>query len=187
MKQTMRSLSASTLALGLIAGCAQQSASDASVKTADAPRVQLAVPATVKVGAAVEMSHEVTAVAGPGGTGTLSLKVIEGYGDGTLTLETYGDDELSVFGADTSKTLDMSSGDVHEWTVSYVAQADGVYYVNVRAVAEPVDGPTMSRAYAARLEIGDTNKAQKVEVPDILETGTDGETMIVMEAEETIE
>ena len=187
MKKTMRSLSASTLALGLIAGCAQQGVTDASVETADAPRVQLAAPSTVKVVAAVEFSHDVTAAAGPGGTGTLTLKVIEGYAAGTLTLETYGDDALSVFGADTAKTLDMSSGDVHEWTVSYIAQADGVYYANVRATAEPVDGPTMSRAYAARLEIGDTNKAQKVEVPGILETDADGETMIIMEAEETIE
>lgn len=187
MKKTIRSLSASMLALGLIAGCAQQGASDAPVETAEAPLVQLPVPATVKVGAAVEFSHEVTAAAGPGGTGTLSLKVIEGYGDGTLTLETYGDDALSVFGADTTKTVDMSAGDVHEWTVSYVAQADGVYYANVRAIAAPNDGPTMARAYAARLEIGDMSKAQKVEVPGILETGADGETMIVMEAEETIE
>lgn len=187
MMKLVKSVTVSALGLGLLAGCAQQGVSDATSEAAETRRVELPVPATVKVGAAVEFSHEVTAAAGPGGTGTLSLKVIEGYSDGTLTLETYGDDALSVFGADTAKTLDMSAGDVHEWTVSYIAQADGVYYANVRATAEPVDGPTMSRAYAARLEIGDMSKAQKAEVPGILETGADGETMIVMEAEETIE
>lgn len=187
MMKPIKSLAASALVLSLVAGCAQQNAAEAPTEVTETRGVKLPVPATVKVGAAVEFSHEVTAAAGPGATGTLTLKVTEGYTSGTLTLETYGDDALSVFGADTSKTLDMSTGDVHEWSVSYIAQADGVYYANVRATAEPADGPTMSRAYAARLEIGDMAKAQKAEVPGLLETNADGETLILMDAEETIE
>lgn len=171
----------------LASACTQTVVSDVPEETAETGSKTLQTPATVKPGAAVEFSHEITAAAAPGGTGTVKLTVIEGYDAGTLTLTTGGTDPLSVFGVDTTKTVDMASGGTHSWTVNYNAATDGIYYLNVQAAAAPDAGPEMSRVYAVRIEVGDISKAEKPQSPGDVMVTPDGETIIVMEAEETIE
>lgn len=191
--ETMKSLFSKTpIALGFAAAllataCTQTVVSDVPEQVTETKTKKLKPIATVKPGAAVEFSHEILAAAAPGSTGTIQITVVEGYDAGTLTLLTTGSEPMSVFGVDTTKTVDMASGGTHSWTVNYNAATDGVYYVNVQASAAPTSGPEMSRAYAARIEVGDISKAEKPKSSGDVMITPEGETIIIMEAQETTE
>ncbi len=165
-----------------------EEASDIVVAAATDPASKLdRTVATVKPGAAVSFSHTLQDKVGPGQNGSVDLRVSEGYEAGTLTVETSGTEGLNVFGSQVTQSFSMDAGDTHDWSVSYSADTDGVYYLNVTATADSGDGLVMSRAYAVRIEVGDMALAKPAAKNGELEMSEDGVPEIVMEAEETIE
>ena len=184
-------LAAATVTLGL-GGCAQLAFSHGTVESHASSELE-ATPAlsshhagadTIKSGAAVSFRHTRTGI---GRRGTVEFVVSEGYDNGTLTLMASGDDDLSVFGAQANYEIDLADGTEHAWEVDFETARDGVFYVNVLAVAETEDGVIASRAYAARLQVGNA-PAQKAGVENgDMTTTPSGETVIMMGAEEIIE
>lgn len=176
----------------LCTACVQQTSQDevASVEVsaaAEGPAVVLDAPfTTVKPGAGVIFTHTVQTEEASR-RGVVDLSVEEYYDSGTLTLEASGDEGLSVFGASRTAQVDMASGAVHDWSISYEAEADGIYYINVQATAEPDSSPLSRRAYSVRLEIGDFVPGAEKGRTGNIETSANGDLIIVMEAEETIE
>lgn len=184
-------LAAPILVLSFVtAACAQQAgvekaATEPAAAEVSAPK--LGAPfATVKPGAGVSFTHTVNGNESAR-SGVVDLQVEEYYLAGSLMLEASGEDGLSVFGATRNQRVDMASGVMHAWSVNYEAEQDGVYYLNVQATAEPEGQPMSMRSYSVRIEIGDfVPGAEKARNGDVTTTA-DGDLIIVMEAEETIE
>lgn len=183
LKSSCLAAGAVSLALG---GCAQLAFSHATDEAAPVKigHAEDLAKSTVKSGAAVSFRHTHT---GAGRRGTVAFVVSEGYDTGTLTLTATGDEEISVFGATATQTVDLSDGAEHMWSVDFEAARDGVFYLNVMAVAETKDGIIASRAYAARVQVGEV-AAEKAGVDESAATTMpSGETVIMMEAEEVIQ
>ncbi len=142
---------------------------------------------TVKPGAAVSITGTQSAPILAGQTGQVELEIIENYAAGILTLEAVGDDAVDVFGAERTLRLDMASDTHHSWTVPFRAETDGIYYISIQATAAPEDGPVMTRAFAVKVEVGDTsNAAAKIQEDVSVETLASGEAAVIMDADETI-
>ncbi|MEO0981723.1 MAG: hypothetical protein AAFX03_03620 [Pseudomonadota bacterium] len=176
-------------AAGLAAACTEPQSAETKMAEHDHEHDHDHHGATVKPGASVTFSHEAPARVAVGETGTVTITVEEAYESGSLFLQASGDDGLTVIaGGDGSARYSMALQSTHEWTVTFSAEADGVYYLNVLATAEPDDRPSASRAYAARVVVGDPAVAvaarQKNGKPG-LDAG--GAPVVVLEADETIE
>ncbi len=182
----------SMIAIGLsLAACAPDAADQAIAQEAPAKTksVQLA-PAitTVKPGASVMLNADVTEGLTAGNTGTANITFNEGYPSGKLTVTASAKDGLSVLGGEASTSFNMTDATTHTWRVDFVAETDGVHYLNVIAEAEPLRGPTQSRAHAIRVEVGDWKSVQaEREAAKPMVMQSDGEMAIMMQAEETIE
>jgi hypothetical protein len=178
----------------LLGACSQQqrdSASTAEIETAAPPvqQVVLAPPiTTIKPGASVSFSTDRADPIAVGENGSVTLTVNEGYPFGVLHLKASGNKGLNVFGAEKEAQKDMSSGASHQWRIDYSADADGVYYINILATATPEDGFSEMRAHSVRVQVGDWQSAQaKVDAARKTTITPDGEQMVILEAEETIE
>lgn len=162
-------------------GCAQQNSSDATL-TKEAPNTVLGKP-----GASVQFSHKLRAPVSAGTAGTIDFTVSEEYGAGALWLQATGDNGLKILSGNAPVRYEMYSVSTHNWSVSFSADNDGVYYLNVLATVEPEGQSKSSRAHAVRIEIGDvsqiTTKAKNGEVSQ----SPDGDPVIILDAEETIE
>ncbi|MEM1035690.1 MAG: hypothetical protein AAGI14_02895 [Pseudomonadota bacterium] len=178
-----------------IAGCSQFQSQQASEPEAqqvvdsetEKPPVRLGPPiSTIKPGAGIVIESTLSDGVVAGGNGTATLSVLEPFSEGTLTLTSTGSEGLRVFGAETTARLDMSLEGPHTVRLSYAADADGVYYINTIATTES-NGIEESRAHAVRVEIGDWESAAEEQKSAQLEVSADGETVVIMEAEETIE
>jgi len=181
----------STSVAALLTACAQPetTVTETDVELDSVRTVQLAPPiTTVKPGASVTFSHTVSDKLQAGENGSATITVHEGYPSGVLHLQASGDEALEVFGAETTARMDMSSGTTHTWRVDFASETDGVHYIHVLARVELDGGYSESRAYAVRVEIGDWQSAQaKIEAARDVEMMANGEPVMVMPAEETIE
>lgn len=195
MRNRIGLLSATALTAGMLGACVQQQVGEPAVVAetsetapADDKAVKLG-PAisTVKPGASVTFSHEVSGPLDAGDTGSVTLTVNEGYPVGILHLQATGDPGIAVFGAEASIQKDMSDVTTHSWRVDFEAETDGVHYINVMATVEMDGGLQASRAYAVRVEVGDWQSVQaKVQAASPVELQSDGEPAVILEAEETI-
>ncbi|MEM1087640.1 MAG: hypothetical protein AAGH90_07920 [Pseudomonadota bacterium] len=177
-----------------LSGCSQlgwQSSSDAEPTTVAKSEVQPTKPETItmpiKQGADIVIESSVAGSAAAGENGTATLSVIEPYSGGTLTLVATGSEGLNVFGAETTAQMDMSQGGPHSVRLDYSADTDGVYYINIVTTASLPDGSEDNRAHAVRVEIGDWESVVEKQKSAQVELSADGEAVVIMEAEETIE
>lgn len=177
-------------------GCVQQPTGDTTetadavaVDTAEASDAKVNLPApisTIKPGASVSVSHDDLKPIAAGETGTVTVNVNEGYPMGALTLRATGSDGLNVFGAETTRRVDMADATTHAWRLNYSAEADGLYYINLFAMAEPEAGIETARSFAVRVEVGDW-QAAKAGVESVSKTTLpSGEPAVILEAQETI-
>ncbi len=143
--------------------------------------------ATVKPGAAIEIRGEADQKVAAGQNGQIKLKMIEGYDSGTVETVATASEGLEVFGAQVSTRFNASGAAAHEWAVSYQAETDGVYYVHIHAAATPESGPALSRVQSFRVEIGDGGLGKSMKTNGDLSRSNDGEAVVVMEANETID
>ncbi|MEO1324478.1 MAG: hypothetical protein AAFV59_15910 [Pseudomonadota bacterium] len=185
--------SASVLALTFVASaCAQQTTERAepieaaktdTKKVALGPAVQ-----TVKPGALVTISSDITQGLNAGDTGFASITLNEGYPYGTLSVVATGGDGLAVLGGDASVQFDMSDRTTHTWRVDFETLSDGVHYLNLMTKADVEAGFSQSRAHAIRIEVGDWKSVQAArEATKLMTTMSTGESAVVLEAQETIE
>ncbi|MEL7031194.1 MAG: hypothetical protein AAGL97_12615 [Pseudomonadota bacterium] len=183
------------LAIGL-AGCTAPASNDGVTETqltvADTvqkPTAKLG-PAisTIKPGAAVSFSHEVSGPIAVEGNGYVTLTINEGYPYGALELKASSDEGLAVLGPNATHTINMADGTTHTWRVDFQGLTDGVHYLNIMATAKPSSDAGEMRSYAVRVEVGDwksVEAAREAEKP--MEMQADGEMAVILEADETIE
>ena len=158
-------------------------------ETAKKPVVELG-PAisTIKPGAAVSFSHEVSGPISVDGNGYVNLTVNEGYPYGSLELKASADEGLEVSGPGATHTINMADGTTHSWRVDFQGLSDGVHYLNVLATAKPSGDAGEMRSYAVRVEVGDWKTVQAArEAAKSMEMQADGEMAVILEADETIE
>lgn len=173
---------ATTLAL---TACAPQAAEPAATSPVSEPAatktVKLEYPRTRKPGAAIDFTHKFESVPEVGQFTTVAISIREYYGYGSLTLEASGDESLVVFAPTASMTASMAGTNAHVWRVSFEPKTEGVHYLNIVAT---IDGPDMeptARSHAVRIEVGDAVSSKTSAEP------INGETAVMLEAEETIE
>ncbi len=188
---TPRNISLSAVSL-VLAACAAPATNDVSVQpeatlyaATEKPAAKLG-PAisTIKPGASVSFSHETSGPVQVGGNGYVTLTINEGYSTGMLSLVASSDEGLEVAGTSASTTLNASDGTTHSWRIDFRGQADGLHYLNVKAMADTGE----RRGYAVPIQVGDwksVEDARKAAKP--MQEQADGEMAIILEAEETIE
>lgn len=179
------------LAFGASA-CAQQSTEIAApIEAAKTETRTVALgPAvqTVKPGALVTVSSDVTQDLNAGDTGFASITLNEGYPYGTLHVVARGGDGLTVPGGEASVQFDMSDRTTHTWRVDFETLSDGVHYLNLMTKADVEAGFSQSRAHAIRIEVGDWKSVQaEREAAKAMTTMSTGESAVILEAQETIE
>lgn len=179
-------LSAMAVTLGL-AACTQTAPIEQTEQTE--PNVTLApLIATVKPGASVTFTHDVPEGLSSGNTSAINVVINEGYPSGILTIVATTKPGLSLLGGELSAQFDMAERTTHTWDIDFLAEMDGVHYLNLMATVEPKNGLTEHRAHAIRIEVGDwksVEDARKAAKP--MQEQADGEMAIILEAEETIE
>ena len=187
MKTTLGAVAVTTL---LLAGCSQTALQDQPTvtETAKEEPAKLGPPIkTVKPGAGIALGYELAGPVAAGENGSVTLTLTELYPNGTLTVEAGGDEGLEVFGAEATRRFDLANTDTHTMRVEYRAETDGVYYIGVMASVTMPDGRQEARSHSVRVEVGDwQSAAAKAEKPQ-MEISESGETMVILEAEETTE
>ncbi|MEL6861903.1 MAG: hypothetical protein AAGL11_08695 [Pseudomonadota bacterium] len=189
--KTTASLLALSMA-GMLSACMQQSATQPAedLDVSETPKlVTLAPPIqTRKPVPAVSISHEMPDAVEAGETGTVTFTVNEGYPSGTLVLEAKGGEGLDVFGATATTSQDMASATTHTWQVNYSAAEDGIYRLYVSASANVDETVSDTRAYAVEVKVGNWASAQSKPAEQAkMEMQGDGEPVVILEAEETID
>lgn len=179
-----------------LVACAAPSTSNSNVQAdapasvaSEAPTTSLG-PAisTIKPGASVSFSHETSGPLVIDGNGYVTISVNEGYPSGVLSLQASADEGVEVYGPGASHSVNMASGTTHSWRVDYRGLTDGVHYLNIHATAQPSENHSETRAYAVRVEVGDWQAAKaQLDAAKPMAVQPDGELMIIMDAEETIE
>lgn len=190
MRDNLRVGGLAAMAAGLmVASCAQATAPETTnVVEAEKPKVTLAAPiTTVKPGASVVFSDQDPVVMTQGNTGVINITLNEGYPSGTLSLVATGGAGLSVLGGRAETEFDMSGRTTHTWRVDVAAEADGVHYLNLLAIAEPKGGEPQHRAHAMRVEVGNWKSVEDArQASKSFEATPSGETVVILEAQETI-
>lgn len=141
---------------------------------------------TVKPGANLSMSFELRSSVAAGETGTLDLRFREVYDRGRLTLVASSDsDGLDIYGPTSETTRDLSVPGPKDWNVLFTADKEGIHYINVLATVEIPGEPVVSRAFSARVEVGDTAAAIAARELDVdVVTQSDGRRVKILPAEE---
>ncbi len=137
-----------------------------------------------KPGASVSFSHALRAPVAPDGDGVLELTITEQYDAGTLQI-TAASDGLDLAAASRSTTLSMDGAAQHRWDVYFNAPAGGVYYIDFVVTVEDANGAGATRSYSAAIQVGDNAARAKPDAPMALDA--EGDPVVVMEAEETID
>ena len=182
----LRNYGLSIIAAAVLAACTAPADEQTQTTTAQAPATMEAPEfATVKPGAAVAFSHRLPSLIKVGDWVDAELIVREAYRQGTLRVEIRADEGLQVAPASALMRVDMAGRSTHSWPVRFQATADGVYYLHVFAEVEDAGEISNRRSYAIRVPVGDVTVNQKP-AAKMGETDT-GQTVVIMEAEETIE
>lgn len=137
---------------------------------------------TVKPGANVSMTSALPKLMRSGAFETVRLEFTEGYQDGVMTVSLEPSDGLSLFGGSNSKTFNMASPGPHNWDVDVKADTDGVYFLNVFALAngEP-------RSFSVRIDMGVVTQKMFDEALPADGELIEGGKMRILEAEETVQ
>ena len=171
-------ISASTIALSisLSTACAANSAETAGQKTAYANTY-------LKPGASINYSYDLKSQLSPGEATTFKLTLKEFYKAGELIVSLDAEGGIDLFASSTQARFDMADSTEHEMDISFTAQANGRYYINVQALAVDPSGTSQPRIFSIPVQVGPF-VAQKPN-PN-MKTMPDGQNIIEMEAQEEI-
>ena len=167
-----------------VAACSQSVEIPASdgVKADNQPVIR-----TVKPGANLAMASELRFPVSAGDQGTLDVRFEEGYPAGQLRLKATADsDGLELYGPSSEELMDLSTASPKDWGILFTANEDGIHYINILAVIEKDGEPVESRAFAAKILVGDVSAADAVRL-DLqgVETQSDGRRVKILPADET--
>jgi len=138
--------------------------------------------ATVKPGANVSMKSVLPKSMSSDAFQTVRMELTEGYQEGVMTVSIEPSEGLNLFGGSNSQTFNLSNPGPHTWDIDVMADVDGVYFLNVFALAngEP-------RSFSVRIDIGVTTQKMLDDVmPAQGELSEDGKIR-VLGADETIQ
>ena len=138
-----------------------------------------------KSGAAVEFSHDFSGKADPGASGDFTLVLREYYEAGNLEVLVSTDDGLELYATSLQASFDMADADTHEMDIYFAGAPQGLYYININAIVSLGDGMTSVRTRSIPVQVGNVAANAQKQTANI-ETGADGEKMIIMDAEEDI-
>ncbi|MEP3889264.1 MAG: hypothetical protein ABJN69_02285 [Hellea sp.] len=164
------------LSLSLASACSANSAEMATQNKAPSDSY-------FKPGAAVSYSHNLKSQMAAGETATFKLTLDEPYKAGQLSVNLTPDGDLTLFPSSTQASFDMREDGPHEMTISFTANSNGRYYINVEALAVNSSGQSRPRIFSIPVQVG-AAIAQKPNVD--MKTMESGENIIEMEAEEEI-
>ena len=137
---------------------------------------------TVKPGASVTLNSVLPKSMTSGTFQTVQLRLTDGYEAGVMSVTVEPSAGLSLFGSTSSKTFDMTKPGEHILDLDVKADTDGVYFLNVFTEAEG-----LMRSFSVRLDMGQTNQKMFDEAMPADGELTDGGSIRVLDAEETIE
>lgn len=146
----------------------------------------VSMAATVKPGASVQMTYDAPKNLGVGQYGVLKLSFSESYKSGTLDVEVRPSEGLRFITEVAEKEFSLAGDTPKEWELDVTSTQDGIYYVSIFAQVSTPEGGAESRAFSARVDVGDITKADALR--PTAENGTlstDGQT-VILEAEEII-
>lgn len=156
---------------------------------AAAAHPQERVPRTIKPGAAAQFSHVVKQAAKAGGRGVLEVTLDERYAEGWISVSVTASPGLVLTPVNQDKTFEMTGAGPHVFDIYFRAEAPGAHYLNFIAQTDEASGLSAPRSYSAAIPVkgdGGAPAASKSAAPAFGVSET-GETLIMMEAEETIE
>lgn len=188
-------ISLATLAIGAlaIASCAdgyEQRARTDNTETETETETEgaavAAAAATVKPGANVIFSHEFLRNTIVGGPQIVRLTIDESYDSGQLEVEIVDSDGVTI--SQTRKTvINLAAADRHTWDVQFETPQEGRFYIGILATIRDSNGTTAHRAYSIPVYVGDvTGYKPEVEGYTVDQT-PEGQSIVTMEAQETIE
>ena len=137
-----------------------------------------------KPGPALEMSHSYDGQSDSFSSENFTVTVTDGYEDGTLTVIIDAPEALNFFSTQ-EFTFDMSGDAPHTMPVDFSAREDGRYYLNVIMHADLGNDEVQSTVASIAVPVG-TGEAVAFTPEHETTLTPDGETVIEMEAEETI-
>lgn len=132
----------------------------------------------VKPGAAVSYSHNLKSSLRAGEMATFELNLGESYNNGTLNVSLATEGDIQLVATPTKASFDMAAGNSHIMNIS-VTGGNGRHYINVQAVTDAGE----SRIFGIPVQVG-PQLAMKPNKNMV--TTSDGENLIIMEAEEVI-
>lgn len=138
---------------------------------------------SIKVGAAVDVSHQQAGAVDPGAVGVVAFTMNELYDSGTMLVTAASSAGLELVPPSPSTTIALGAGTAHQWDVSFRAANAGSYYIDLSMKVTLPSGASEMRSYSARVDVGAGGAAQKAAAEISI---VDGEPVVVMEAEETV-
>ncbi len=174
---------AAIAAAALIAACAAEKPAN-EIASAATEKAAAGDQGARKPGAAVEVTAAQRAAVDPGEIGVLEVTFAESYAGGSMTVTATGSEGLEVLPPEPRTTMAMGDKKDHRWDISFRAAAAGVYYVDLSIAAAEAGGAPEMRSHSVRVTVGDVPAAAK---PATQATTIDGEPVVIMEAEETVQ
>lgn len=147
---------------------------------------ETASAATVKPGANVNFSHEFIRNTIVGGPQIVRLTIDEAYESGQLKVEVVDYDGLTI-SQSRQTVINLAAADRHTWDLHFETPNQGRFYISVLATIEDGGRTLAHRAYSIPVYVGDVS-SYKPEVEGLsVEQGSEGQPIVTMRAEETIE
>lgn len=174
-----------TVALSVfaLASCAVEQSVDTSTQLSKAEAHSADAHSNyLKPGASIDYSHDLKGPVDVGAPVDFELTLSEAYSAGSLSLNVTG--EGAVIGSASGPySFNMADADDHVVSLRLMGMPAGRHYVNVQALASLSDGSQESRVFSIPVQVGP--EVAKKPAENMLAT-PDGETLIIMEAEEEI-
>lgn len=170
------SVGALTVSMFLTTACAANSGEGAALEKKQLNNY-------LKPGASISYSHNLKSQISVGEAATFKLSLNEAYKAGDLTVNLTADGDLVLFPTSTQARFDMGEDGPHEMNISFTANSNGRYYINVEALAVNPSGQSRPRIFSIPVQVG----AVAVQKPNAdMKTMENGEDLIEMEAQEEI-
>ncbi len=142
-------------------------ATSAAAKSWDGDhRAQNNVYRTVKSGSGLRFFHRMEQPVRANSNHQVTISVGHDYPGQNLSLIANADDGLNL--AVNRASLPMVSGRNADWTISFSAAADGVYYINVTGAVTRPDGRQDTAVFSVRVEVGEQKTKPKAAVDAVI-------------------
>ena len=142
--------------------------------------------ATVKPGANVSFSHEFVRNPIVGGPQLVRLTIDEAYETGQLEVEVVKNDGVNIV-QNRSTVINLALADRHTWDLQFETPQTGRFYIGVLATIKDGSRTVAHRAYSIPVYVGDVSTYQREAEGLSLEQTPEGEPIVTMNAQETIE